>query len=45
MNALDQLEQYCEEKKTAVNEKIQSERQQNTNRKKKQHQIEKGLHR
>ena len=39
MNALDQLEQYCEEKKTAVNEKIQSERQQNTNRKKKQHQI------
>ena len=45
MNALDQLEQYCEEKKTAVNEKIQSERQQDTNRKKKQHQIEKGLHR
>ena len=45
MNALDQLEQYCEEKKTAVNEKIQSERQQDTNRKKKQHQIERGLHR
>lgn len=29
----------------AVNEKIQSERQQDTNRKKKQYHIQKGLHR
>ena len=45
MNALDRLEQYCEEKKQAVNETIQSERQQDTTRKKKQHQIQKGLYR
>lgn len=45
MNALNRLEQYCGEKKQSADKIIQSERTQDTTRKKKQYQIQKGLYR
>ena len=44
MNALNRLEQYCGEKKQSADKIIQSVRTQDTTRKKKQYQIQKGLY-
>ncbi len=43
--ALDTLEKYCEKQTIYEDEKMKSDKQQDTNRKQKQHNIQLGLHR